>query len=259
MQRVLDVLGRVPQPQDSEIAQAAEVLLSGGLALIPTETVYGLGVAVAPLMQGLSTQSAHDAAASEPLVNGVPVPPAQSGYRRIFTVKQRDLKQTVPWLVAGADALDVYGHDVDPVTRALAQAFWPGALTLIVRARENVPAYMQAADGTVALRCSASPVVAALVAACKSPLATTSANTHGKPAPASFDAIEPSVLARVDVALDAGATPCQDASTIVSCLNGAPSIIRVGALAPEAIQRVADRVAHQAAGIDGAQQHNKKE
>lgn len=253
------MLGRVPQPQDSEIVQAAEVLMSGGLALIPTETVYGLGVAAGPLMQERDTQNTHDAATSEPLVNGVPVPPAQSGYRRIFTVKQRNLEQTVPWLVAGADALDAYGRDIDPVTRALAQAFWPGALTLIVRAQENVPAYMQAADGTVALRCSASPVVAALIAACKSPLATTSANTHGKPAPASFDAIEPSVLAGVDVALDAGATPCQDASTIVSCLGGAPSIIRVGALAPEAIQRVADRVAQQATDTDGAQQHKQKE
>ena len=107
-----------------------------------------------------------------------------------------------------------------------------------MHARENVPVYMQAADGTVALRCSASPVVAALIKACGCPLATTSANTHGSPAPVTFGDVEPSVLDGVDVALDAGETPCRDASTIVSCIGGEPVIIRQGAISRAAIARV---------------------
>ncbi|WP_418740459.1 L-threonylcarbamoyladenylate synthase [Enorma sp.] len=211
------------------------MLSSGGLALIPTETVYGLAVAVAPFMQ----PGVAKGASREPSVNGAALPPASSGYRRIFTVKQRDLAQTVPWLVGGVDDLDRYGCAVDEVTRALADAFWPGALTLIVRANNRVPRFMQAADGTVALRCSASPVVAALIRACGCPLATTSANTHGMPAPASFDVVEPVVLAGVDVAIDAGETPCQDASTIVSCVSGEVVVARYGALSEDDIQRVA--------------------
>lgn len=211
------------------------MLSSGGLALIPTETVYGLAVAVAPLALVRTAEGAP----GEPSVNGAALPPASSGYRRIFSVKQRDLTQTVPWLVGGVDDLDRYGCAIDEVTRALADAFWPGALTLIVRANDRVPRFMQAADGTVALRCSASPVVAALIRACGCPLATTSANTHGMPAPASFDVVEPVVLAGVDVAIDAGETPCQDASTIVSCVSGEVVVARYGALSEDDIQRVA--------------------
>ena len=228
---------------DAGIDQVAQVLASGGLALIPTETVYGLSAAVAPL----AAWQPPAGTASDAQVNGAPLPPPDTGYRRIFSVKRRELTQTVPWLVSGAEDLDRYGRDIDDATRALAAAFWPGALTLIVRANDRVPRFMQAADGTVALRCSASPVVAALIRACGCPLATTSANTHGNPAPASFDAVEPEVLAGVDAAIDAGESRCRDASSIVSCVSGAVAIARHGALSDEEILRVAARAGATAA------------
>lgn len=243
MQRVVCVSSGESLQHDEGVRLAAQVLTSGGLALIPTETVYGLGVSVNPLIASYAGARALDDGsapiAGQPLVNGAAVPPPESGYRRIFSVKRRELAQTVPWLVSGVEALDEYGCDVDSATRALARAFWPGGLTLIVRARDNVPAYMQAADGTVALRCSASPVVAALIEACGGPLATTSANTHGAPAPTAFCDVEQAVLDGVDIAIDAGETTCRDASTIVSCLGGDLTIIRRGALSVKAIERVA--------------------
>lgn len=207
-------------PHPLAVREVASQLAAGGLALLPTETVYGIGVAV-DAYQGRSD-----------------TPDSKTGYGRIFTLKQRDLAQTVPWLVGGADALDAYGSDVDSGTRALAEAFWPGALTLIVKAAPCVPMFMQAADGTVALRASASPVIQSLVRACGSPLAVTSANTHGAPAPAAFGDVEPRILEGVDVAVDAGATACRDASTIVSLAGGTPRIIREGALSAEAIYKV---------------------
>lgn len=222
-------------PRDEAIAETACVLDAGGLALMPTETVYGIGIAVEPLMREVSPTDGGDA----PRVNGDPLPSEESGYRRIFSVKHRALTQTIPWLVGGMQDLTSYGRDVDSLTEALAEAFWPGALTLIVRARQDIPAFMQAADGTVALRQSASPVVGALIEACKSPLATTSANTHGASAPISFRTVEGSVLAGVDIAIDAGETTCRDASTIVSCLSGAPVIVRHGAISDDEILRVA--------------------
>lgn len=245
MQQVMRVSREASHLRDEAIGRTADVLRSGGLALIPTETVYGLGVAVSPLVGFTSPASSHNG--DEPHVNGAMVPPLSSGYRRIFSVKHRDLAQTVPWLVGGVSDLDVYGMEIDPVTRALARRFWPGALTLIVRARSVVPAYMQAADGTVALRCSASPVVAELIRACGCPLAATSANTHGAPAPTSFQEVEPAVLEGVDIALDAGETPCRDASTIVSCVSGDLVVIRRGALSPETLQNAAAAVAGGAA------------
>ena len=204
---------RTPHPL--AIDEVAEVLLNGGLALYPTETVYGIGVAVRTAGGGIS--------------------PA---YPRIFSVKQRDTSQTVPWLVGDVSALETYGLGINDDTRRLAEKFWPGALTLIVRASSAVPRIMQEADGTVALRVSRSPVVAALVRACRCPLATTSANTHGKPAPVSFEEVEPRILEGVDVAIDSGATMCAEASTIVSCLDGEVQILREGALPASEIMRV---------------------
>ena len=205
------------KPHPLAVNDVAEVLRAGGLALIPTETVYGLSVAV----------RAKD---------GLP-----GDYRRIFELKRRDPSQTVPWLVADASALDVYGVDVSDEARRLAERFWPGALTVVVRASSAVPTCLKAADGTVALRVSRSPVVAALIAACRSPLATTSANTHGEPAPVSFEVVEERILAGVDVAVDAGATMCAESSTVVSCVDGAVEVLREGALPAAAIMEAAGR------------------
>lgn len=231
------------KPHELAVHDVSEVLASGGLALIPSETVYGLAVAVNAfsdaVCSGEAAQSAPAARFDEDAcVNGAPVPALGTGYRRIFTLKRRELTQTVAWLVDGEGALDVFGVDVQPEAKKLARAFWPGALTIVVKAGPCVPVFMQAADGTVALRASASPVVQALVRACGSPLACTSSNTHGKPAPASFADVEDRVLAGVDVAIDAGETPCRDASTIVSFVHGSLEILRQGALPAKEIERV---------------------
>lgn len=218
MQRIYRV-GGGSDPHPLAIRDAAQVLTAGGLILTPTETVYGIGVAV-----GAYASSGDEAPAPE------------TGYGRIFTLKRRDVRQTVPWLVAGERDLDAFGVDVPEGVHVLARAFWPGALTLIVKASDRVPRFMRAADGTVALRASASPVVQALVRACGSPLAVTSANTHGAPAPASFAQVEDRILAGVDAAIDAGETVCHDASTIVSLLDGELDIIRQGALSAADIE-----------------------
>lgn len=202
------------------LGPAADCLTAGGLALVPTETVYGVGVAISAFAANLE------------------IPGPDTGYGRIFTLKQRELTQTVPWLVDGPAALERYGKDVPHSICALAEKLWPGALTLVVPAADDVPSFMRAADGTVALRTSASPVVQELIARCGSPLAVTSANTHGKPAPISFDEVEPRILAGVDVAVDAGETPCRDASTIVAVRDGELQILREGALAVREIRAV---------------------
>lgn len=209
-------------PSRLAISGVARELRSGSLALLPTETVYGIGVAVRAFA-GDGDQA-------------VELPGPGTGYRRIFELKHRDLAQTVPWLVSGPEALDEFARDVDPRARALARAFWPGALTIVAKAAPSVPSFMQAADGTVALRASASAVVRALVEVLGSPLAVTSANTHGMPAPTCFAEVEARVLDGVDVAVDAGATPCEEASTIVSFESGDLEILRAGALRVEEIE-----------------------
>ena len=241
MQRIYRVFEGDREPNGLAMDDVADALGSGGLALVPTETVYGVAVAVEAFSDAVpqdeparSPRYPQDPSAS---VNGCPVPALGTGYRRIFTLKRRELTQTVAWLVADERALDSFGVDVPPAARAVARAFWPGALTIVVKAAPCVPAFMQAADGTVALRASASPVIQALVRRV-GPLACTSSNTHGNPAPASFAEVEPRILAGVDVAIDAGETPCRDASTIVSFQRGGLEILRQGALPAADIERV---------------------
>lgn len=203
---------------EEDLGLALEVLRSGGLALLPTETVYGVGVSV-----GAFSSCGK-------------VPGPETGYGRIFSLKRRDLAQTVPWLVDGPEALERYAVDVPSQLFDLARTFWPGALTLVVPAAPCVPDFMRAADGTVALRASASPVIQRLIRELGFPLAVTSANTHGMPAPAAFTDVEPRIFEGVDVAVDAGETPCRDASTIVAMREGKLVVLREGALLLQDVQ-----------------------
>lgn len=243
MQTVYKVFEGAREPHELAISRTSEVLEQGGLALIPTETVYGVAVAVNAFSDAVSTASPAPGYPVDPAmtVNGAPVPALGTGYRRIFTLKRRDITQTVAWLVEDERALDSFGVNVPPEARAVARAFWPGALTIVVKAAPCVPVFMRAADGTVALRASASPVVQAIVRSC-GPAACTSANSHGLPSPASFSQVEQRILDGVDIAVDAGATPCRDASTIVSFEHGTLEILRQGALPAKEIERVVSQV-----------------
>ena len=222
------------QPHRLAVERTAEVLGRGGLALIPTETVYGVAVAVNAFSDAMPQDTSEFPSwprDPQAVVNGAAVPALGTGYRRHFSPKQQAR-------IDNAEALDRYGVDIPEEARVLARRCWPGALTIVVKAAPCVPTFMRAADDTVALRASASPVVQALIRACGSPLACTSANTHGAPSPASFAAVEGRILEGVDVAVDAGETPCRDASTIVSFQHGGLQIMRQGALPASEIERV---------------------
>lgn len=193
---------------DDQMGRIASCMAAGGVAVFPTDTVYGISQAV----------SANPA-----------------GPARVFAIKHRPAGKVVPWLVAAPEDLDRYGRSVPEFARVLARAFWPGGLTLVVAASDEVPQAYRAQDGTVALRVPDEPFVRRLAVAAGCALATTSANTSGLPAPTSFAELEPRILDEIDVAVDGG--PCRGgvASTIVSCLEGRPIVTRRGALSEETL------------------------
>lgn len=131
--------------------------------------------------------------------------------------------------MADAEDLSRYATDVPAWALELAEKAWPGALTLVVRANEEVPAEFRRADGTVALRVPDSTLVRALAREV-GPLAVTSANTHGMPAPATSDDIERRIADAADLTLAAGPTPAGEASTIVDATGAEPKVIRQGAI-----------------------------
>lgn len=212
MGRVLRVSWDDSEP--TPIAEAAEVLRAGGVAVVPTDTVYGVAQSVAANPDGAIG---------------------------LFALKRRPHDKAIPWLVADADALDAYGSDVPAYAHALARRLWPGGLTLVVRAGDAVPPAYRGAGDTIALRMPASAPVVALVRALGCPLATTSANTSGQPARDAFAALEPRIVEEAAVALDDG-QPAHGtaASTVVLCTDShAPVIARAGAIPAELVMEIA--------------------
>lgn len=197
---------RVLTPPEG-IAEAAALLAAGEPVAIPTETVYGLA-----------------APADDPVA-----------VARVYALKGRPAFNPLIVHVADAAAALALG-DFDARARALAQAFWPGALTLVVPARGGgaVAALVTAGLPTVALRVPAHPVARALLAALGRPLAAPSANASGRLSPTRAAHVELPVAV-----LDGG--PCAHGleSTIVGLLPGEPArLLRPGAIAPEAIEAV---------------------
>lgn len=202
-----------PENPSAEVVNlAATVLRDGGIVLFPTETVYGIGAS--------STSF--------------------TGSHEIFDIKVRPLDKPMPWLVENDDALlDKYGVDVPDYAHNLAKAFWPGALTLVVKASNIVGKDFRAADGTIGLRSPDNEVVMELIRASGAALIATSANTSGVPAPSSFDEVEERIVAAADISLDGGETEHKQASTVVDCTGAEYAIIREGAIAEDLIRAAA--------------------
>ena len=193
-------------PSPDVVERVARALREGGVAVLPTDSVYGICCAAAP---------------------------GNPGHACIFDIKHRDRSQTLPWFIADASELAVYGRDVPAWALRLAEAYWPGALTLVVRASDAVPVEyaQQTPDGpTIALRVPDSALCRAVARALGRPLAQTSANTHGAPSATTGHGIEPAIVEAADLVLDGGAAPVGVASTIVDATGVEPRVLREGAI-----------------------------
>lgn len=209
------LLASQTSPDPQVVARAAEVLRGGGVVALPTDSVYGLCCAATP------DNPAH---------------------ARIFDLKRRDRAQTLPWFVADPADLARYGRDVPEWALRLAERLWPGALTMVVRASDEVPPeYAQPSDGgaTIALRVPDSELDRQVVRAVGVPLAQTSANTHGAPAATSGAELEEVLVAECDLVLDGGRTPVGVASTIVDATGPELRVLRLGALNEEELLQAA--------------------
>lgn len=200
-------------PSAEVINLAATVLRDGGIVVFPTETVYGLGA----------------------------LADSRFGPHEIFEVKVRPTHLPIPLLVETEDALDTWGTDVPEYAHNIAHAFWPGAVTIVVKASERVPKDFRAPDGTIGLRSPDHEVVRQLLQAAGGPIFATSANTHGNPPPGSFEEIEPRIIEAADLVIDGGETEHQAPSTVVLCTGEEPVILREGAIPSDEIMAAAHR------------------
>ena len=201
----------VQAPSPEVLAAAREALGAGEVVVLPTDTVYGVAQAVSA---------------------------CPDGARGLFELKRRPPEKAIPWLVDDVFALDVYGRDVPAYAHRLARAFWPGGMTLVVRASSSVPAAYLGAGATIALREPDAPLVRELTRELGCALATTSANTSGLPSPRSFAELEERIVAGAGLTLDGGEVPVGVASTIVDCTAPEPRIVRHGAVPDADVARV---------------------
>ena len=201
---------------DAGRAEAIRVLAEGGIVAIPTDTVYGIAVALE----------------------------TPNGIERLYAAKQRPPDKAIALLLADAAQAGEIGV-LSPVAEALAGAFWPGGMTLVVPRQADRPlpaaltggALAPGAIPTVGLRVPDHDAPRALARAL-GPLPTTSANRSGEPECRDADEIEARLGDAVDLILDGGPAAGGPASTVVDLTGAEPRLLREGAVPPASIDRL---------------------
>jgi L-threonylcarbamoyladenylate synthase len=192
------------------IALAAETLKKGGLVAFPTETVYGLGANALDV----------DAAA------------------RIFTAKGRPTADPLIVHLSSIDQAALVAASVSETAQTLMRAFWPGALTLILPKRPEVPDLITSGLPSVALRVPDHPVARALIQAAGIPIAAPSANRFGRTSPTTAQHVWHDLAGRVDIILDGGATTIGVESTVLDVSTTPARILRPGGVTREMLESV---------------------
>lgn len=198
------------------LERAVAHMRGGGLLVLPTDTVYGIGAPAA------------DAAA----------------VARLLAVKGRGRRMPPPVLAAGSDQLDGVIAGAPPAARALMEAFWPGALTLVLDAAPGLEWDLGETGGTVAVRVPDHPLARAVLRA-TGPMAVTSANRTGERPATDADAARRAFPRRDVLVLDGGPTPGPVPSTIISLAGEralAPVVVRDGLLSRTALAAVLEPV-----------------
>ncbi len=214
------------EASDQDIAEAVRRLKAGGLVALPTETVYGLGA---------------DA------MNPVAV-------RRVFEAKGRPADHPLIVHLSDADQLTSWARDIPREAIALARAFWPGPLTLILKKEEDVPDEVTGGQDTVGLRVPAHPVAQKLLRAFGGGIAAPSANRFGRISPTTAQHVRDEFGAQAGqgghevFVLEGGASAVGIESTILELSGSTPRILRPGAVTAEQIAAVIGRRPEEGSG-----------
>jgi L-threonylcarbamoyladenylate synthase len=185
------------------ITRALDILKVGGLVAFPTDTVYGVG---ALAFDGKAVES-------------------------IYAAKDRPVEKAIPVLIGDSDDLDKVGTDIPDSAHRLASRFWPGALTILVPKRADLPEAVSATS-TVGVRVPDHEVARTLLRV-TGPLAVTSANISGKQSPVTAEEVYEQLAGRIELIIDGGKTPGGVPSTLVDCTTPQLKVLREGPISLE--------------------------
>lgn len=198
-----------PDQRAAGLASAVSAAKGGRLVVLPTDTVYGIGA------------DAFD----------------NDAVRALLAAKGRGRDMPVGVLVGSWHTIDGLVYAVPPAARELIQAFWPGALSLVVRHAPSLQWDLGNSAGTVMLRMPLHPVAIELLREV-GPMAVSSANISGSPAAVTAQDARTQLGERVEVYLDAGPSPRGAASTIVDLTGASPRVLREGPVGVDEIAKV---------------------
>ncbi len=203
-----DCRSKITPPTPDAIRQAAGLIRNRGVVCFPTTGLYGLG-----------------ADATDP-----------QAIQRVFAIKKRPDDKPVLILIPSITDLDRLAVELPGSARRLIQAFWPGKLTLILRASPHIPRELTAGTGNIGVRLPLHPTARDLVSAVNGPITGTSANISGQPGCSSVSDLDPQLVESVDMVLDAGRLQGGFGSTVVDVTCDPPVILREGAISTSAIR-----------------------
>jgi len=189
-------------PEPSPIARATELLRNGQVVAIPTDTVYGLAA------------NPFDLSAVE----------------RVFSIKERLKGNPILLLVDSIQMASELSVDLPPQFDLLAKRFWPGPLTMVVKASARLPSLLTGDTGWIGLRLPAAPVPLALIRVTRFPLTATSANLSGDRDSLTAEQVESALGDRVPLILDAGTSRTAKPSTVLKLYGETWEILREGAI-----------------------------
>jgi L-threonylcarbamoyladenylate synthase len=195
---------------DDSLTLALDTLGRGEPIIFPTDTVYGLGAAA------FSERAVH----------------------RIYEIKRRSLDKPLALLLSDRQQIPSLARDVSDLAWKLIEHFLPGPLTLVLLRDPSVPSWVTAGGDTVAVRVPAHPFTQTLIRALGSPLATTSANLAGYPAPLTAQQAYAQLGELVSLILDGGACPGGVESTVLDVSGRVPVLLRLGAISLEELRGI---------------------
>ncbi len=196
--------------QSTDLSLAIQSLKDGDPVAFPTETVYGLGACVFQ----------------------------ENAVRKIFEIKGRPSDNPLIAHIASLEEAYLLGENFDDSFFMLAEAFWPGPLTIVVNKNVNVPDLVSAGHPTIAIRMPSHPVAIELIKGVGTPLVAPSANLSGKPSPTRAADVLNDLEGRVRYIIDGGQCLIGIESTVISLVHQQPTILRPGKVTQEELENV---------------------
>ncbi len=190
------------EAQESQFRQAIRILRKGGLVIAPTETFYGI---------------IGDAW-------------SQKAVKRLVQLKGRDYGKPIPLIAGSTQMVKDAAVDISPLFDRLAAEFWPGPLTLVLKATKGFPRGITAGTDSIGIRIPSQSPALDLAKFYRRPLTATSANFADQPPPRSVKELDPELAESVDLVIDGGWTPGVQPSTVLNLVPDRPVMLRLGIL-----------------------------